>query len=110
MRIILLHKFLDNSTKDFLFIFKAHTIFTPILEALETTETDAKLGTVRPEDAPQDPLFPVNLLTTPDELKLDPSLKVMKDIFNQISDLWYDYCVRMRSFVGDAIFKPFTKY
>lgn len=109
MRIILLHKFLDNSTKHMLQIFNTHTCFTPPLESLETTETDVALGKPRPEGVPKDPLLLLNLIIKPEQLSLDPSLAITKTIFTQLINLWYENCLSMKSFVADPIFKPFTK-
>lgn len=105
----MLHKLMNNTTKAMLKIFKEHIDFTPKLEALQTLETDKELKVDRPEHAPQEPLFPLDLLVTPNDLTLDPPLIVTKSIFKQLTTLWYELSVSMKSFITDTIFRPFTK-
>lgn len=110
MRIDLLHKFLDNSTKDLLNIFKTHIRYTPTIETLQTKETDKVFAIVRSLDSPETPLFPLTLSIYLECLTIDPQLKVSLDILHQLTDLWYVNSISMKSFIEDAIFKPFTKY
>lgn len=110
MRIALLHKFMDNSIKDLLDTFKKHICYTPKLETLQTRDTDKVFKVNRPEDAPETPLFPIILLVNTENLLLDPSLTVTLNILHQLTDLWYENSTSMKSFIGDVIFRPFTKY
>lgn len=91
-------------------MFKKHIVFLPTTESLESTEVDIKLETERPESGPQFPLFPIDVLVETNEVKLDPSLQITTNIFNQIMNLWEEYMRTMRSLISDAVYKPFTKY
>lgn len=110
MRIVLLHQLIYNSTSELLSIFQKHIGFLPTTEALESTEVDVKLEADRPENIPELPLFPIDVLVDTEQVKLDPSFQITTDMFTQIVDLWEEYMRTMRSFVSDAVYKPFTKY
>lgn len=86
-----------------------HTCFTPSIEALSKLETDTVIDESRPEGVPQTPLLLLNLTIDPDELDLDPDIDITNEILSQLIQLWYDFCLSLRSFIGDPIFKPFTK-
>lgn len=51
----------------------------------------------------------MDVVVTPAELTLDPTYSVCEAIFNQVMNLWQDYAVNVKSFIGDKVCMPFTK-
>lgn len=100
-----------NSTKEIVEALYTHLQFVPEEEKLSSTELDVTLlPDPRPEEAPQLPLFIIDIVLSPEELSLDPSREVTKRIFKQVMDLWEDDLTAVRSLISDNIYQPFTKY
>lgn len=110
MMISMMHTVMTNSVNEILVALHTHLKLIPDDEKLESKELDVTLEPSRPEDAPQLPLFIVDIVLEPTLLGLDPSRQIMRKIFKQILDLWEDDLTAVKSLIGDSIYKPFTKY
>lgn len=109
LMIDLMHNLALLSTKDLKIILEEHFKFLPTEEKLETTGIDCLIEEPRPEEAPQIPLFITDVVLESENLLMNPCLLVTSNIFNQLMDLWQEHCKEIRNFIGDEIYKPFTK-
>ncbi|XP_069668946.1 dynein axonemal heavy chain 6 isoform X3 [Periplaneta americana] len=109
MMLHLFHVLSRNSLEDMVMAFRTHFYYLPSDSRLKSIETYEKLEDPRPPDAPQLPMFIVDVLINPEELSLDPCEQVFLDIFNQIMDLWDEAITGLKPLVPDPFFKPFTE-
>ncbi|RZC39366.1 dynein heavy chain 6, axonemal, partial [Asbolus verrucosus] len=108
LMINLMHNLISLSTTELKNILENHFKFLPSQSYIETVDLHSVIEEPRPENAPQLPLFIVNVILDSEKLSLDPSLQVTLDIFNQIMDLWREHCKTIKSFVADEVYRPFT--
>lgn len=109
MMINMLQTILKNSVTEMVDLLHRHLQFIPSEEQLTSSELDVVLESPRPEDAPQLPLFIVDLILEPTNLSLDPSRIIIKQIFKQVMTLWEDALTSVNSLVGDQLYQDFTK-
>ncbi|ERL87542.1 hypothetical protein D910_04933 [Dendroctonus ponderosae] len=108
MSINMLHQLIINSINALNELFEKHSKYLPPDEQLERTEVDTLLETGRESEDPSLPLFVVNVMLEPEEVKLDPPLGVAKCIFQQTIELWEQSCREVKSFVADPFYSLFT--
>ncbi|XP_066151500.1 dynein axonemal heavy chain 6 [Euwallacea fornicatus] len=108
MSINMLHRLFINSINDLNSLFKTHSKYLPRTELLEKAELNSLLEDNRDPRDPTLPLFVVNVTLEPEKIKLDPSLEVSKSILRQTIELWEQHCKKVKSFIADPFYSPFT--
>ncbi|CAH1180440.1 unnamed protein product [Phaedon cochleariae] len=103
----MLHRLITNSVIELNAVFEKHSSFIPT-EVQLTTHEPLKIEVVRPEESPQLPLFIAYVVLEPQQILVDPSLKVTRDIFQQMFDLWEEQTKKAKSFVTDPYYSAFT--
>ncbi|EEZ99537.1 Dynein heavy chain, cytoplasmic-like Protein [Tribolium castaneum] len=108
LMIDLMHNLITRSTRDLNAILEKHVQFLPSKEKIEAATITEILEEPRPEEAPQLPLFIIDVVLNAKKLSLDPSLRVTLNIFNQVMDLWQEHCKKIKSFTADEMYRIFT--
>ncbi|KAK9722971.1 AAA+ lid domain [Popillia japonica] len=104
----MLHLILLNSAEELLKALSAHYCYMPDRELLEKTSVDKNIVISRPEDAPQLPLFRINVIIEPESLTLNPDYDITEHIFMQVWELWEKNTRDIKSFIGDKLYISFT--
>lgn len=108
MMINMLHRLLTNSLNELNTALKNHIKYLPSNDVITNIDLQENLEISRSSDDPKQPFFNVNVRITKDGITLDPSLKIVNDIFNQIFMLWKQHTNDIKTFIGDSFYSDFT--
>ncbi|CAG2054542.1 unnamed protein product [Timema podura] len=105
----MLHILMRNSLIEFTSVLESHFRCLPGDSTLTTIEINITLEEPRPDNAPQLPLFLVDVLIRGDALCLDPCQEVFMNAIVQLMDLWEETVMNVTTFLPDPFFNPFCE-
>nr|CAD7400728.1 unnamed protein product [Timema cristinae] len=106
----MLHILMRNSLIEFTSVLESHFRCLPGDSTLMTIEINTTLEEPRPDNAPQLPLFLVDVLIHGDALCLEPCQEVLINAIVQLMDLWEETVMNVTTFLPDPFFNPFCEY